>query len=319
MKLATTTDDLRPYAATQAEAVRLFEGTGFRHLDFSFYNMNFPGSPLLGPDWMREIEAAAQAAREIGVDFVQAHSPSGAVFDGQEAYDALVLSTKRSIEACGFLGIKNIVVHPVFANGFNAPHWGRDGYLEANRRFFEHFFPEMEKYGVQALVENTSETNSGMPAQTAPGQSEGLFFYAEDMLEVLDFIGHPLLHACWDTGHAAMRHMDQYAALKTLGPRLKALHIQDNFGKTDDHIAPFQGVLNLDEILCGLIDSGYDGCFTFEATNILRRTDAWPIYRHKWTGDTRLMHPPVELMRKAVGLMYEIGRHALTAYHLYEE
>lgn len=190
--------------------------------------------------------------------------------------------------------------------------------MEANKQFYSEFIPTMEKTDVNVLIENSSETNMGMPVDTAPGQSEGLFYYAEDMLELLDYMNHPLLHVCWDVGHAAMRDMDQYAALTTLGDQLRALHIQDNFGKTDDHIAPLQGVLNMDEIMCGLIDSGYKGYFTFEASNIIRRTNIWPIYRREWTRGTRLANPPVELMRKGIGLLYEIGKTILSAYDVYE-
>lgn len=318
MKLCTTLNDLSSYASTPAETVRLFKGTGFKCLDFSFYLMNAPDSPLLSDNWMREIEDAALAAEEIGAAFVQAHSPAGYFFTEGEEYERFIKTTARSIEACKFLGIENIVVHPVFVDNYGAPRLGRRGYMDANRRFFEEFFPIMDKTGVNVLIENTCEINAGMPKDEAPGRSEGLFYFAEDMLEVIDHINHPNIHACWDTGHAALRDMDQYSAIMTLGSHLRAVHIQDNFGKADEHIAPFQGVLNLDEIINALIDSDFKGYFTFESTHILRRSGMWPVYRKEWTRDTRLMHPPVELMQKAIGFLYEIGKAALSAYGIYE-
>ncbi len=317
MKLCTTIEDLGSYVNTPAEAVCLFEGTGFKHLDFSFYAMNTPDSPLLRDDWMRMVEDAAAAAEGIGAKFVQAHSPAGNFFSSGEEYDRFIKTTVRSIEACGFLGIENIVVHSAIAN-CSTPRLGRQGYLDANKRFYEEFFDVMDRTGVNVLIENTCEQNAGLPYADKPGTDEGLFYYAEDMLEVIDHIGHPLIHACWDTGHAAMRGMDQYTALTVLGDHLRAVHIADNFGKTDDHIAPFMGVLNLDEIINGLIDSGFKGYFTFEACNLIRRSGKWPIYRREWKRDTRLMHPPVDLARKGVAFMYEIGKAALSAYGLYE-
>ncbi len=318
MKLCTTTNDLSAYASSSAETVRLFEGTGFKCLDFSFYLMNRPNSPLLSDDWMREIEDAAIAAEDIGVTFVQAHSPYGYFFTGGEEYERFIRSTVRSIEACKFLGVENIVIHPVYADNYGTPRLGRKGYMEANRRFLEEFFPVMEKTGVNLLIENTCETIMGLPPEESPGASEGLFYFAEDMLEVIDRLNHPLLHACWDTGHAALRGMDQYSAITTLGRHLRAVHIQDNFGQNDEHVAPFMGVLNLDEIINGLIDSGFTGYFTFEASHLLRQSGMWPIYRREWKRDTRLMHPPVDLARKGVAFMYEIGKAALSAYNLYE-
>ena len=317
MKLCTTTADLEFYAKTPAEAVRLFKDTGFKCLDLNFYRMSRPGSLLLVDNWQKCIEDVAVAAEEIGARFVQAHSPDGNPFAEGEEYDRFILSTIRSIEACGMLGIENIVVHSVIAN-FRTPRLGRQGYLDANKRFYETFFPVMEKTGVNVLIENTCEQNAVMPYDEKPGMSEGLFYYAEDMLELIEYIDHPLLHACWDTGHAAMRKMNQYDALTKLGSHLRAVHIQDNFGEHDEHIAPFMGVMNMDEIMCGLIDAGFRGYFTFEASNLLRCMNAWPVYRREWTRETRLANPPKELMQKAVGFLYDIGKSILSAYDVYE-
>ena len=317
MKLCTTTGDLEFYAQTPAETVRLFKDTGFKCLDFNFYRMNTPGCAFRGDHWKREIEDAAIAAEETGVVFAQAHSPNGFVLGEGEEYEHLIRTTIRSIEACGMLGIENLVVHSAIAT-CNTPRMGRKWYFETNKRFYESFFPAMEKTGVNVLIENTCEQNTALPYDEKPGLSEGLFYYAEDMLELLDYINHPLLHACWDTGHAAMRKMDQYGALTKLGNHLRAVHIQDNFGEHDEHIAPFMGVMNMDEIMNGLIDSGFKGYFTFEASNLLRCMNIWPVYRKEWTRDTRLANPPKELMQKAVAFLYEIGKSILTAYDVYE-
>ena len=69
-----------------------------------------------------------------------------------------------------------------------------------------------------------------------------------------------------------MNAMDQRAAIAALGPRLKALHIQDNDGTRDDHMLPFataRGV-NWSDVALGLRDAGYGGAFTYEAHNGLR-------------------------------------------------
>ena len=145
------------------------------------------------------------------------------------------------------------------------------------------------------------------------------------LLAALDFAVYELqrnavctLEQHIDTGHAALRRMDQYNALTTLGSHLHAVHIQDNFGDNDQHIAPFMGVLNLDEIMHGLLDAGFKGAFTFEACYLIRQMNIWPVYRKTWEKDTRLANPPAELMQKAVAFMYEIGKSILSAYGVYE-
>lgn len=111
MKLATTIGDFEYYTNTPAEAVQQFAGTGFRYFDYNFYNVIFPGSAFLQAHWMDEIIAAQRAARKLGYTFVQAHSPNYNPLDPAADHEAGMLATLRAIEACGYLGIPNIVVH----------------------------------------------------------------------------------------------------------------------------------------------------------------------------------------------------------------
>jgi sugar phosphate isomerase/epimerase len=104
---------------------------------------------------------------------------------------------------------------------------------------------------------------------------------------------------------------------------LRGLHINDNYGDMDSHVAPFQGTTNMDAVMQGLLDIGYGGYFTFEASNILRDGASWPNFRREWQFRsekvTRLMNVPIELKRQAVALLYQIGRHLLTEYGCFDE
>ncbi len=309
MKLATTTGDFLYYDLTPAEVIRCFEGTGFRYLDCNFYNENYPDSPLLGDDWMAQVRDAAKAAEQLGFTFVQAHSPDYNCLSMKADHESGLLATIRSIEACDYLGIKNIVVHGGF--GYRYPE-ERDKFFEKLRDFFRKLFPAMEKYGVNVLIENGAENNSGRRC---------FFMTAADMTDFIDYVGHPLLHACWDVGHANMRGTNQYDDICKLGSELYAVHIQDNFGAYDEHFAPFMGTLNLDAIMQGLLEIDYPGYFTFEACNILRPADAWPHIRQEFMGSmpNRLIRPSLELKRKAIGLLFEIGKYILESYDCFEE
>ena len=75
MKIATTTADMKGYAKTPAEAVKLYEGTGFKHLDYNFYDALREGDPLMTDAWRDVIAEAKAAADSLGMDFVQAHAP----------------------------------------------------------------------------------------------------------------------------------------------------------------------------------------------------------------------------------------------------
>ena len=311
MKLATTIGDFSAYVSSPAEAVRLFEGTGFRHLDYSFYDVIHDNSPFLGERWMDEVEDALREAERLGFDFVQAHSPSYNPLDPKANHEAGMLATLRSIEACGRLGIRNIVVHTGIAADLRYPQ-DRDEYFRRNRDFYLSLAPAMEKWNVNVLAENSAEANMG-----------GRYFpmTGAEMRDFADYVGHPLVHCNWDTGHANMRGTDQKDEIEAIGDHLRGVHIQDNFGAVDEHMAPFMGTLDIDSVMQGLLSIGYKGYFTFEADNMLLARTKWPHGRRRApsVASRRLEIPTAALRQKAEELLFEIGRTILVAYDCFEE
>ncbi len=316
MKLATTTVVFRRYTDEPARQVRLFEGTGFRMLDLSLYRSIFPESPLLDRAWEKWFDAAGETAAGLGIGFCQAHAPDGDLHGEGEEFDVFLSATIRSVEVCARLGIPNLVTHSQDIGGFPSRE-NRRLNLRRNREFFEKLFPVMEKTGVHILVENSCDRH-------APTKENSRHFpsTSAELLEIIEYIDHPLIQACWDTGHANVQGLDQYKSIIELGNRLRGLHIADNYGDVDSHTAPFQGTTNMDAIMQGLLDSGYQGCFTFEAGNVLRDGAVWPNFRREWhyRGEkvTRLMDVPLELKRQSVRLLYEIGKHILQEYDCFD-
>ena len=311
MKLASTTGDFRGYAKTTADAVRFYEGTGFRHLDYNFYNVIYEGSPFLGDRWLDEVDEAMREAERLGFDFVQAHSPNYNPFNPKADHEAGMLATNRAIEACGRLGIPNIVVHSGISQEICYPV-DREEYFRRNREFYSALIPAMEKWNVNVLIENSAEANMGKCY---------FFMTGDEMRDFADNIGHPLLHCNWDIGHANMRGTDQREEIIAMGDHLRGLHIQDNFGACDEHIAPFMGTTDMDAVMQGLLEIGYKGYFTFETDNMLLSYGRWPHKRREAPSVTerRLAVPPLDLRRKAAAFLYEIGRAILTAYDCFEE
>ena len=312
MKIATTTGDLDAYASSFSETVSLFKGTGFRHLDVNFYSSFVkPDDPLFGDDWTDIIDDMLRRGEELGIDFVQAHSPNYNPFDPNADHERWLLAMNRSIEACGRLGIPDMVVHSGISADILYPA-GREEYFRLNREFYSKLFPAMEKFGVHVLIENSAEANMG-----------GRYFFmtGEEMRDFVEYVDHPLLQACWDTGHANMRGSDQYQDILAMGSHLRAIHFQDNFGARDEHFAPFMGSLDIDAIMQGLLAVGYQGALTFEANNLLKRAGSWPHPRLKSPSvtDRRLASPPLDLRIRAEAFLYEIGKSIFTAYGCYED
>ena len=299
MKIATTIEEIYPYVQNAAEAVKAYEGTGFKYLDYSFFDSVIKPeiSPLLTDDWKEHVLKAKEAVDEHGFTFVQAHSPICEI-RGKDA-EAGIIATNRSIEACEILGVKNMVIHSGFYDDWKRAD-GSLAYYKANEPFFRALIPAMEKHGVNILFENSAV--SFYP--------NGLFFpaSAEELNGFVEFMNHPLFGVAWDVGHANLDARDQYKEITELGKNLKALHIHDNSGKRDEHTSPLLGTCDYDAIVRGLIDSGFEGYFTLEATAFFKANN-----------NGQLAKADLEIKRDAVALMYKISKHILSAYDINEE
>jgi sugar phosphate isomerase/epimerase len=64
-------------------------------------------------------------------------------------------------------------------------------------------------------------------------------------------------------GHARLQG-DVVEALETVAGYLVTTHLHDNRGRTDDHLLPFEGVIDWPELLIAFQKVGYDGTLMFE-------------------------------------------------------
>lgn len=304
MKIATTTSDFSRYCATDVERIRALHAAGFRYIDLSMYSLS-PASPLMQDNWRDEVNLLKQTAEELSMQFVQAHAP-GTNYLSPKVTDPAFLekSIHRSIEVCGALGIPNNVLHFGWAKGLS-----KEESFEKNSAFCRKFLPTCEKFGVNVLVENSCQVN--MRDMYYPNS-------AKDILEFLSVISHPLVHVCWDTGHANCEG-PQYDEIMTLGKELYAIHYNDNHGTADEHLMPYLGTMNHDEVIHGLMDIDFKGYFTLECTATLLQKTGWPHKRRPFEADERLVNAPRFLQERMESAMYQTAKHMLSSYGIFEE
>lgn len=296
MKLATTTADFGAYHLTQQETVGHICQAGFRYIDYNFgldYNRR---NGAYSDSWKEHLADVRAHAERLGASFVQAHSPMGKPILRGDYHTDFVNDTIRAIEGCAILGIPNIVVHSGYEQDIS-----KEECFERNRDFFMELMPAAEQAGVNILVENFNKMCI-----------DGMYWVdnAPDLRAMIDYVDHPLFHACWDTGHGNMQELPQDEALRILGHHVYALHVQDNLGDNDTHLAPYCGTLSMDSLMNGLKDIGYKGAFTFEACNFFLPAGK----RRPFEKDERLLLPPLNLKLMAESMLLEIGKTALTAY-----
>ena len=140
----------------------------------------------------------------------------------------------------------------------------------------------------------------------------------KDMYEFIKFVNHPQIHGCWDTGHANCEG-SQYDEIMAIGEELYAIHYNDNRGMQDEHLIPFLGTLNHDEVLNALIDVGFKGYFTLESSSSLRSFGYWLGARRPFEKEKRLAEPPLFMQNKMEEMLYETAKYILGSYALLEE
>lgn len=298
MKLATTTTDFVAYADSQQKSLELLRQAGFRYADYNFGIDYARKNGVYQQDYLVYLDDVRRTADCMGIQLVQAHSPLGrpiAPNNRQFLWD-----TARCVEACGIMGISNLVVH----SGYDVNLTVEETF-EKNKQFFLPLLELGDRYHVNILVENFNKM-----------EIENIWWIdnALDLLAMVKYVDHPRFHAVWDAGHGNMQEMSQDEALRILGKHVYALHIQDNLGDADSHLMPFYGSLNFDSLMHGLIDIGYDGYFTFESSSMLNRNK-----KRFYSDDTRLKSPSLDVKMAEERLLYEIGKNVLTAYDCFEE
>ena len=303
MKLATTTGDFGFYTKDYVEQIRHIKEAGFKYIDLSLYSPA-ADDPLFSDNWKMEAARIKNYVEENGLEFVQSHGFNCNCLGGEEKYKEAIDKTIRCIEICAELGIPNTVVH----SGFSLDYKEKDAWFEKNREFVKELIPAMEATGVEVLCENSTVSNMG----------ERYFLNnGKDTREFVDYVSHPLFAACWDTGHANCEG-NQYDDIIALGNAMHAIHFNDNGGKKDDHLVPYMGTMNSDEIMHALIDIGFKGPLTFEC-GALHGPKYWLGKRRVFEADTRLVNPTLKMHKKLEELLYTVGEHILTSYGMFEE
>ncbi len=300
MKLATTTGDFFKYTNSQIESLRHIYDAGFKYADYNFGCDHTGRTGVFSEDYRAYFEEVKKATEDIGIKLVQAHAPMGKPFLEEEGKQ-LIEDTIRCIEACAGWGIPNLVIHGGYALGLTV-----EENFEYNKQFFMPLLKCAEKYGVNILVENFNKM-----------YKEGVYWIdnAKDLRGLIDYVDHPLFHAVWDTGHANLQEMPQNEELQLLGDHVRAVHIQDNMGLKDQHLTPFFGTMNMDDIMNGLLNIGYNGYFTFEVINIFTAASK----KREYANDTRLASATLEMRDAFERFLYLLGKNILEKYDCFEE
>ena len=266
MRLSTTVNFFFPPYSESLEAcieeMKRYKALGFDNLDAIFCSAANKDSFLREPDWKERMQVLADAAKEIGITFVQSHvpfynfytMPAGTPDDIEEMVD-------RSIVGAAILGAPWTVAHPATALGAPLPFIKSK---EINIDYFNRRLEVCAKHNVGLALENMADFEGG-------GRKRWYCAHVEELCDLIDTLNQNsgLVGACWDFGHANLVYADQTEALKILGERLKVTHVHDNIGRNDSHLSPFRGTVNWFDIMRTLAEINYQHDFSFEVKRIV--------------------------------------------------
>lgn len=259
MRLSTSTNTfsyrLNGEYVPYKESIQRLKAVGYDVVDINFCQSINGKSDLFADDWQKRMEDLREEAERIGIEFSQSHP----VFVGghlhshseerQERYHEMM---RRSMIASSILGVKWAVLHPMPA---------KDNVLDVDESIQENMKMHHEAVEV-ALKHNVGVAYENMIE--GPKTKRRFSSHADELVALIDAYNDDRIGACWDFGHGNFLYKDQRLALRTLGKRLKALHVNDNDGTGDYHMFPFHGTIDWYSVLPVLAEIGYEGDFTYE-------------------------------------------------------
>ncbi len=272
MHLSSTTDKLSERYGSVEQAVRALADAGFSAFDFSIFDAL--SNPIFGDERLSCLAALKSCARDAGIVCNQAHAPfptllpEGRYSSEYEHYNEMIFDRLvLSVQAAAYLGASNIIVHPIT----HLPYRANAAYLkELNLELFRALAPHAREAGIRLCLENLLDC-------TQPDRGPSCCGTPASYLDFLDALDEPeLFGACLDTGHCLLAGEDCADFIRALGPRLVALHLNDNNGLDDQHLMPTLGLNDWPRIMQALSDIGYQGDLTLECDNTLRR---YPTHR----------------------------------------
>ncbi len=221
---------------------------GFQYLDMNFIAPGRAGQPLSRDDWRSWILQLKDLIAQSGMTVSQTHAYWWMKEMEPEEWSQNEELVFRSMEASSMLGEKLWMTAHTFSR-YDENGYDSKATLQYNYELFCRLGEKAEKLGIRIAVENLFHI-------------AGVIDYAgcaEDLAELMERLNSPTFGICWDFGHANMAKADHLQSLDIVAPYLRAVHVNDNKAKTDDHGVPFFGTVPWEQVMKKLKAVGYTG------------------------------------------------------------
>ncbi len=203
-----------------------------------------------------DVARAGEQMRKLGLTPVSFHAPFAEKIDitalDPKARAVAVHELVVACEAASVMGVKNLVLHPGPERSGRPPE---AEFLERMRNAAETLNIVAErcsKLHVHLVLENM------LPHL--------LFGHINDMLYLLGSIRNCEVGACLDTGHAFLAR-EMGTVIHKLSGHLHLVHVNDNRGDRDEHLAPGEGHIDWPWFLYELKRCHFKGTLILELSS----------------------------------------------------
>lgn len=184
-------------------------------------------------------------AKSIGMDIPQGHLWLRVQLVRDEN---AIERMKQWLDLFEAIGIKNMVLHIDNCGGLD---YSKEDIYKANAEKLKMLTDYIGEREIFICLENliAEGTNS-----------------IDDLLAIIDMVGSDKIGITLDTGHLNVsKTSSQKEFIYKAGKKLRALHIADNEGASDQHLMPYgKGNVDFDEVISALRDIGYEGILNYE-------------------------------------------------------
>ncbi len=237
-----TTTSVFPPCSDLEKVLRVLAEIGFDGADIAFdYCVQQPDYPFMTDAYVDWANGLCAAADTCGIAISHGH----ASFDASCTDTALI---RRTLHCCQIMGIRYLVVHPIWRDAEGQVIEDRKTFLTVNADAIRTMLSTAGEYGVILLSENLLWGATADPTAISALVWE---------------VGHPNFGWCYDTGHAKSLGYAPVCLQDCIPPL--SLHIQDNHGHGDDHLLPGDGAIDWDDVIANLRGIGYGGDCVLEA------------------------------------------------------
>lgn len=217
-----------------------------------------------------QAEQLQQLAQAVGIDIWSIHIPYGRDIDisqiDRTGREKAIEEVKAMMTLCEYLQPAKLVIHASFEP---VPEEEREQRLKLCKESLSVLTIMAAEYKAQLVVECLPRTCLGNTSREIL-----------ELVEATEGLG-----VCCDTNHLLQETTEEF--IRTVGARVSTLHIAEYDGVDERHWLPghVEGVINWNEVIDGLVKSGYSGPFMFECAGTpAEKMAAWNKLKEDYLG-----------------------------------